>query len=254
MPILTRPWPALREVRRGYVDAIFQRIAPRYDLLTRVLSFGQDRRWKAVVIDRLPPPREDGKILDLATGTAELPLLARQRGRPERVVAVDRSRPMLERGREKAAAAGASGIHFVAGDLNTVPVADDAFDAVLIGYGLRYPQDLRRVLAEILRSLRPGGVFISLDFGIPKDGILRRVMFGYLLAMGTIWGLLLHGRPGTYWHIVESLRAYPGQARLARLMEEVGFERVLVEERLFGSAAIVSGARRPGPAAAILKA
>src|SRR5512132_1524158 len=126
MPILTRPWPALREARRTYVDAIFQRIAPRYDLLTRVLSFGQDRRWKAVVIDRLPPPRDEGVILDLATRTAELPLLARERGRPERIVAVDRSRAMLARGREKATAARAKGIQFVTGDLNAVPVADDA--------------------------------------------------------------------------------------------------------------------------------
>jgi demethylmenaquinone methyltransferase/2-methoxy-6-polyprenyl-1,4-benzoquinol methylase len=246
MPILTRPWPARSEARRAYVDAIFRRIASRYDLLTRVLSFGQDRRWKAVVIDRLPPPRERGVILDLATGTAELPLLARARGRPERVVAVDRSRSMLARGREKAAAARVHGIQFVAGDLNAVPVADDAFDAVLVGYGLRYPHDLRRVLTEIRRSLRPGGVFVSLDFGVPPNGILRRVMFAYLLTMGTIWGLVLHGRPGTYWHIVESLRAYPGQAKLASLMEEVGFERVLVEERLFGSAAIVSGVRGAG--------
>lgn len=243
MPLLTRPWPAVREARRSYVDAIFHRIAPRYDLLTRILSFGQDRRWKSAAIDRLPPPRAEGVILDLATGTAELPLLARARGRPERIVAVDRSRSMLARGRDKAEAARARDIQFVAGDLNAVPVAEDAFDAVLVGYGLRYPHDLRRVLSEIFRSLRPGGTFIALDFGVPRNGILRRVMFGYLLTMGTVWGLLLHGRPGTYWHIVESLRAYPGQAKVAALMEEIGFERVKVEERLFGSAAIVSGVR-----------
>lgn len=243
MPIVTREWPRLREARRRYVDAIFRRIAPRYDLLTRVLSFGQDRRWKGAVIARLPAPRRDGVILDLATGTAELSLLARARGRPERVVAVDRSRSMLARGRAKAAAAGAHGIHFVAGDLNDVPVADGAFDAVLIGYGLRYPQDLKRVLAEILRSLRPGGILVSLDFGIPANGILRRVMYGYLLLMGTLWGAVLHGRPGTYWHIVESLRAYPGQAAVAGLMREVGFQRVTVDERMFGSSAIISGVR-----------
>lgn len=259
MPLLTREWPRLREARRSYVDAIFGRIASRYDLLTRVLSFGQDRRWKAMVLSRLPEPRADGVLLDLATGTAELPLLARERGRPERIVAVDRSRSMLRRGRAKAAAAGANGIQFVAGDLNAVPVADGAFDAVLIGYGLRYPVDLRRTLAEILRSLKPGGVLVSLDFGIPRNGLLRRILFGYLLAMGTVWGLLLHGRPGTYWHIVESLRAYPGQAALGRLMEEVGFDRVRVEERLFGSAAIVSGVRsddqsRPGRRRAALRA
>lgn len=208
-----------------------------------MLSFGQDRRWKEAAIERLPAPRADGIILDLATGTAELPLLARERGRPERVVAVDRSHSMLARGRAKAAAARARDIQFVAGDLNAVPVAAGAFDAVLVGYGLRYPIDLKAVLAEIYRSLRPGGVLVSLDFGIPRNGLLRRVMFGYLLVTGTLWGIVLHGRPGTYWHIVESLRAYPGQEGLARMMEEVGFQRVLVEERLFGSAAIVSGAR-----------
>ena len=243
MPLVTREWPRLREARRAYVDAIFRRIASRYDLLTRVLSFGQDRRWKARVIDRLPAPRVGSVLLDLATGTAELPLLARERGRPERIVAIDRSRSMLERGRAKAEAERARDIQFVAGDLNALPVAENVFDAVLVGYGLRYPLDLRRALAEIRRTLKPGGVFLSLDFGIPRNGIARRVMFGYLLAMGTLWGFLLHGRPGTYWHIVESLRAYPGQAALARLMEEVGFERVTVEERLFGSAAIVTGVR-----------
>jgi demethylmenaquinone methyltransferase/2-methoxy-6-polyprenyl-1,4-benzoquinol methylase len=212
-------------------------------MLTRVLSFGQDRRWKEAAIAALPAPREGGAILDLATGTAELPLLARERGRPERVVAVDRSRSMLARGRAKAAAAGARGIHFVAGDLNAVPVASGAFDAVLVGYGLRYPVDLRGALASILGSLRPGGVLVSLDFGIPRSASLRRILFGYLLSMGTVWGIVLHGRPGTYWHIVESLRAYPGQHGLARLMEEVGFARVTVEERLLGSAAIVRGER-----------
>lgn len=242
-PLITREWPLAREARRSYVDAIFRRIAPRYDLLTRILSFGQDRRWKELAIARLPAPRAGGVILDLATGTAELPLLARERGRSERIVAVDRSRSMLARGRAKAEAARARGIDFVAGDLNAVPVAAGVFDAVLVGYGLRYPVDLPGTLSGIFKSLRPGGVLVSLDFGIPESPILRRVLFGYLLITGTLWGLALHGKPGTYWHIVESLRAYPGQRGLARLMEEAGFECVVVEDRLFGSAAIVRGTR-----------
>jgi demethylmenaquinone methyltransferase/2-methoxy-6-polyprenyl-1,4-benzoquinol methylase len=131
----------------------------------------------------------------------------------------------------------------VAGDLNAVPIASSSFDAVLIGYGLRYPVDLRATLAGVLRTLRPGGVFISLDFGIPRNAVLRRVMNGYLLSMGTVWGVLLHGRPGTYWHIVESLRAYPGQHGVARMMEEVGFTDVTVRERMLGSSAIVRGER-----------
>jgi ubiquinone/menaquinone biosynthesis methyltransferase len=243
MPLVTREWPRPAAQRRHYVDAIFGRIASRYDLLTRVLSFGQDRRWKEAAIAALPEARDDGAILDLATGTAELPLLARARGRRERVVAVDRSRSMLERGREKIRDAGVDRIRFVAGDLNAVPIASSSFDAVLIGYGLRYPVDLRATLAGILQTLRPGGVFISLDFGIPRNAVLRRILYGYLLSMGTMWGVLLHGRPGTYWHIVESLRAYPGQHGVARMMEEVGFTGVTVDERMLGSAAIVRGER-----------
>ncbi|HEV8128171.1 MAG TPA: class I SAM-dependent methyltransferase [Candidatus Eisenbacteria bacterium] len=243
MPLVTREWPRPAAARRNYVDAIFGRIAPRYDLLTRVLSFGQDRRWKEAAIAALPATRDEGAILDLATGTAELPLLARARGRRERVVAVDRSRAMLERGREKVRDAGVDRIRFVAGDLNAVPIASNSFDAVLIGYGLRYPVDLRATLAGILQTLRPGGVFIALDFGIPRNGLFRRIMYGYLLSMGTLWGVVLHGRPGTYWHIVESLRAYPGQHGVARMMEEVGFTRVTVQERLLGSSAIVRGER-----------
>lgn len=245
MPLVTREWPRPAAARRSYVDAIFGRIAPRYDLLTRVLSFGQDRRWKEAAIAALPASREDGAILDLATGTAELPLMARVRGRKERIVGVDRSWAMLEQGREKVRAAGVDKIRFVAGDLNAVPIASSSFDAVMVGYGLRYPVDLRAALAGIFQTLRPGGVFISLDFGIPAHAVFRRIMYGYLLSMGTVWGLVLHGRPGTYWHIVESLRAYPGQHGVARMMEDVGFTRVTVQERMLGSAAIVRG-ERPG--------
>jgi ubiquinone/menaquinone biosynthesis methyltransferase len=243
MPLVTREWPRPAAARRHYVDAIFGRIAPRYDFLTRVLSFGQDRRWKEAAIAALPASREGGAILDLATGTAELPLIARARGRNDRIVAVDRSSSMLAQGRAKVRNAGADKIRFVAGDLSALPIAAGKFDAVLVGYGLRYPVDLRATLAGVLQALRPGGVFISLDFGIPTNAALRRIMYGYLLSMGTVWGLVLHGRPGTYWHIVESLRAYPGQHGVARMMEDVGFTRVTVQERMLGSAAILRGER-----------
>jgi demethylmenaquinone methyltransferase/2-methoxy-6-polyprenyl-1,4-benzoquinol methylase len=244
MPLLLRPWPSRPDERRAYVDAIFRRVAPRYDLLTRLLSAGRDRRWKEETISLLPPPRPGGRILDLATGTAELPLLARRAGRPETIVALDRSAAMLARARAKRAAnPSVSGIRFVVGDLNALPVADGSFDAVLVGYGLRYPPDLGGMLAAIYRALRPGGVFLSLDFGLPSRGWYRRLCLAYLLTAGTIWGTLLHGRPDTYWHIVESLRAYPGQSALLRLMEDAGFARVMTADRLGGIAVIAMGER-----------
>jgi demethylmenaquinone methyltransferase/2-methoxy-6-polyprenyl-1,4-benzoquinol methylase len=131
----------------------------------------------------------------------------------------------------------------VVGDLNSLPVAEESFDAVLMGYGLRYPVDLPATLAAIRRALRPGGVFLSLDFGLPENVWYRRLCLAYLLAAGTTWGALLHGRPDTYWHIVESLRAYPGQRALLRMLDEAGFTRSVVADRLGGIAVIAMGER-----------
>jgi ubiquinone/menaquinone biosynthesis C-methylase UbiE len=82
-----------------------------------------------------------------------------------------------------------------------------------------------------------------LDFGLPESGWYRRLCLGYLMAAGTMWGALLHGRPGTYWHIVESLRAYPGQRALLRMLDEAGFARSVVADRLGGIAVIAMGER-----------
>ena len=236
-------WPADGAARRAYADAIFRRVAPRYDLLTRLLSFGSDRRWKEELVALLPPPREGGRILDLASGTGELPILVRRAGRAEPIVALDRNREMLARARAKGLGSNGAGVAFVVGDLNSLPVAEGAFDAVLMGYGLRYPVDLPATLASIRRALRPGGVFLSLDFGLPESAWYRRLCLGYLMAAGTVWGALLHGRPATYWHIVESLRAYPGQRALLRMLEDAGFARVVVADRLGGIAAIAMASR-----------
>lgn len=240
---MLRPWPTDGTARRAYADAVFGRIAPRYDLLTRLLSFGSDRRWKEELVGLLPTPRAGGRILDLATGTGELPLAARRAGRTETIVALDRNQAMLGRARAKGLGARGEGVVFVVGDLNSLPVAEGAFDAVLMGYGLRYPMDLKATLVAIRKSLRPGGVFLSLDFGLPENAWYRRFCLAYLLAAGTLWGALLHGRPGTYWHIVESLRAYPGQRALLAMLEEAGFARVLAADRLGGIAVIAMGER-----------
>ncbi|MBI4363965.1 MAG: ubiquinone/menaquinone biosynthesis methyltransferase [Candidatus Latescibacteria bacterium] len=237
-----REWPLDREGRARYADSIFAAIAARYDLLTTLLSFGQDRRWKASVVAWLPNDTPRGHVLDLATGTAAIPLLLRRALPSARIVGLDRSRAMIEEARRKCA--GDPGIEIVHGDLNAVPFAARRFDAVTMAYGLRYLTDIRRSIAEIFRLLRPGGVIVCLDFGLPKRRWYRRLALGYLLAMGTVWGLLLHRRADTYWHIVESLRAYPGQDAVAAAMREVGFTDVSLEERL-GGISVTAYGRKP---------
>jgi len=239
-----REWPRDAEARDAYVDSIFGSIARRYDLLTRLLSFGRDRRWKARLLDALSPDRGAGVLLDLACGTGALPLLLRERGFDGVIVGLDRSLPMLAVAKHRLSGRGDSGVALVAGDLNALPVGDGTVDAVTMGYGLRYLTSIPDSLAQIQRVLRPGGIFVSLDFGVPPRRWYRRLAFTYLLVFGTLWGLLLHGRAGTYWHIVESLRAYPGQKTVAGWMREAGFCDVTVQEQLGGISAILAG-RKP---------
>lgn len=237
-----RPWPRDRATRRAYVDSVFRRVAPQYDRLTRLLSFGQDDRWKSTLVGLLPDGSRDARILDLATGTAAFPLLLRRAGHRGTIVGVDRSRDMLRRAVPKCSSD--PGVRFVEADLNAPPFAPASFDVVLIGYGLRYLDDLGESMRAAHRVLRPGGVLLSLDFGLPPRRWYRSLCLAYLFVFGTLWGLLLHRKADTYWHIVESLEAYPGQEALARALLEADFTNVAIAEQL-GGISVLARAERP---------
>jgi demethylmenaquinone methyltransferase/2-methoxy-6-polyprenyl-1,4-benzoquinol methylase len=236
-----QPWPRDAVRRRAYVDAVFRRVAPRYDRLTSLLSFGQDERWKSSIVELLPVGTKPASILDLATGTAAFPHILRRAGHVGPIVGVDRSRAMLALAHEKCSSL--ADVRFVQGDLNALPVAEGSFDVILVGYGLRYLDDLKGAMRAAYQVLRPGGVFLSLDFGVPRDPWHRRLCLSYLFCFGTLWGLLLHGKLDTYWHIVESIQAYPGQDALAGALEGAGFEDIVLVERL-GGISVVARARR----------
>lgn len=237
---LIRPWPRDRARRRAYVDDVFERVAPQYDRLTRLLSFGMDDRWKAGLLTLLREEHRDSSVLDLATGTGAFPLLLRREGHRGPIVGADRSSAML--GLARAKCDGAE-IRFVEADLNALPFAPESFDVIVMGYGLRYLDDLPRAMAAVHRVLRPGGMFLTLDFGVPRNAWMRAFCFSYLFVVGTLWGLVLHGRADTYWHIVESLEAYPGQDALVSALERAGFGQLLVAERIGGLSVVTSASR-----------
>jgi demethylmenaquinone methyltransferase/2-methoxy-6-polyprenyl-1,4-benzoquinol methylase len=112
-----------------------------------------------------------------------------------------------------------------------------------MGYGLRYLGDVPGALRQIRGTLRPGGLLVTLDFGLPEPGWYRSLCLGYLFVFGTIWGLALHGKADTYWHIVESLRAYPGQRALAGMLVDAGFGPVAILEDLGGISVTVHAER-----------
>ena len=218
------------EGKRRYVRTLFDRIADRYDFITRFLSYGQDRRWKRRLLELAEiAPQE--RVLDLACGTGDIAFAAAERTR--RVVGLDLTHRMLQLAQRRGSA-----VRFVQGDMLTLPLAGARFDVVTTGYGLRNVPDLPRALAEIRRVLVPGGRLLSLDFNRPTNPAVRAGYLAYLSVVGSALGFALHRDPDTYRYIPESIRLYPGAHAVARLMEAAGFETVAVIPLLGGLMAI----------------
>jgi demethylmenaquinone methyltransferase/2-methoxy-6-polyprenyl-1,4-benzoquinol methylase len=225
--------------KRRYVRALFARIADRYDLITVLLSYGRDRRWKRRLID-LAAPAPDARVLDLATGTGDIALALRDRTRY--VVGLDLTPRMIELARAKAGQR--SSPAFLVGDMQALPFPAASFDLVTTGYGLRNVPDLTAAVDEIARVLKPGGQALSLDFDRPTNRIVRAIYLAYLSVVGGALGWMLHRDPDTYRYIPASIRRYPGAAGVGRLLEERGFTRVRHYRVLGGLMAIHHAYRR----------
>lgn len=207
--------------KRRFVRAIFATIADRYDFITVVLSYGQDRRWKRRLVD-LAAPRQDARALDLATGTGDIAFALAERG--ARVVGLDITFRMIELARGKVARSGP--LHFLVGDMAALPFPTRSFDIVTTGYGLRNVPNLEMAIDEISRVLTPGGQLLSLDFNRPSNRIVRSAYLAYLTVVGAALGWLLHRDPDTYRYIPASIRQYPGADAVARVLESRGFTGV----------------------------
>lgn len=222
------------ESKQRYVRRLFSTIAHRYDLITVVLSFGLDRRWKRRAL-RLATPVTGTRVLDLACGTGDLAFAGASKGAS--VVGLDVTLGMLQIARSKhsppSAALGArrpagadpGSVTFVQADMMALPFAAHSFEIVTIGYGLRNVPELRTALHEIHRVLRPGGRMVSLDFNHPRHRVVRAIYLAHLTVVGSILGWLLHRDPDTYRYIPASILRYPGAPAIVRMLEEAGFTR-----------------------------
>jgi ubiquinone/menaquinone biosynthesis methyltransferase len=213
---------ATPEGKGRYVRTLFATIADRYDLITVLLSYGQDRRWKRRLI-AMAVPRPGVRALDLATGTGDIAFGLAAHG--AQVTGLDITHRMIELARDKAN--GRRGApRFLVGDMLALPFPARAFDIVTTGYGLRNVPNLAAAIDEIGRVLAPGGQIVSLDFNRPSNRVVRAAYLAYLTTVGAAVGWLLHRDPDTYRYIPASIRTYPGAAAVARLFEARGFSRV----------------------------
>lgn len=200
------------------VAAMFDQVARRYDLTNDVLSLWRTATWRRAVTAALRPGPGQ-VILDLAagTGTSSEPLAAAGAD----VVACDFSLGMLTEGRRRY-----PGRRFVAGDGLALPFADGTFDAVTISFGLRNLTDTAAGLRELLRVTRPGGLLVVCEFSTPTFGPLRTVYLEYLMRALPAIAERVSSDPSAYGYLADSIRAWPDQEGLARVLADAGWRRV----------------------------
>jgi len=228
------------DAKRRHNRRLFGTIAARYDLITRLLSFGRDQHWKSRLLD-LAAVSAGQQSLDLACGTGDLAFAAAGRG--ARVLALDLTPEMIAHARARDDARQRD-VRWVVGDMTQLPVASGTIDVVTTGYGLRNVPDLPAALVEAYRVLKPGGRLCSLDFDRPESRWVRTIYLAYLNVAGGVLGWILHRDPETYQYIPASIRRYPGARGVCALMTAAGFADVR-HLSVFGGFMAIHTARRP---------
>lgn len=219
------------------VQAMFDRVAPRYDLANAALSFGQDAHWRRVTARAARPA--DGVVLDVAAGPGNVAVELVRHGAAE-VVALDLSFNMLAEG----ASRGHERITWVNGDAQALPFPDASFDAVTISFGLRNVPDPRRALREFARVTRPGGRVVVCEFANPTSAPFRAVYRRYLVGALPRLARVVSSSAPAYRYLADSILAWPDRASIANWIAEAGYQEVLVKDLALGIVAVHRGFRR----------
>jgi demethylmenaquinone methyltransferase/2-methoxy-6-polyprenyl-1,4-benzoquinol methylase len=222
---------------------MFDRIAPRYDLLNRLMSFGLDRYWRRRAIDALSP-YGNGHVLDIGCGTGDVTLDLLRRNPDATVTGIDLSQPMLNLAVAKAGRAGLSArATFQAGDATALPFGPGAFDAVVCAFCFRNIAHHGSALAEMRRVLRPGGSLVILELTAPTCPIMRLVHGLYTHAVVPLLGRCL-SLGSAYRYLAESIDHFPPAGQVVELMRQTGFEAAACHS-LSGGVVTVFAARKP---------
>ena len=227
--------------RAAKVNALFARIARRYDFLNDLQSFGLHRLWKRRVV-RLAQIKSGDRALDLCCGTGDISFALARGGAA--TTGLDFSPQMLEVAVQRQSANSklkTQNLKFLQGDAQQLPFPENSFDIVTVGYGLRNITSWERGLDEMWRVARPGARLIVLDFGKPANALWRGLYFAHLKMSVPLMGWLFCGDASAYAYILESLKHYPAQLAVAEKMRALKLENVRVINLLGGAMAINCG-------------
>ncbi|PLX82523.1 MAG: bifunctional demethylmenaquinone methyltransferase/2-methoxy-6-polyprenyl-1,4-benzoquinol methylase UbiE [Desulfuromonas sp.] len=232
----------ISEKGRG-IREMFDAIAPRYDLLNRVLSLGIDRRWRTFAVRQLQIP-EGGKVLDVATGTGDVALeIATQTPESVHIVGEDFTQGMLVLGKEKIAESPhRSRISLVNAPCEAMPHPSRTFDGVTIAFGIRNVVDRPAGLREMHRVLKPGGRAVILEFSNPRSRLFKALYHFYFRRILPFVGGLI-SRRSAYQYLPDSVLEFPDQESFMALMAEAGFTRLRHFDQTFGIATVYVGER-----------
>jgi demethylmenaquinone methyltransferase/2-methoxy-6-polyprenyl-1,4-benzoquinol methylase len=214
------PW----EQKAERVRAVFSSVAGKYDLMNDLMSFGVHRLWKRFTLS-LTGLKPGQRALDVAGGTGDLAVgLARQVGKTGQVVLSDINPEMLCAGRDRLIDAGFAGnVECVLADAERLPCADDSFDCVTIGFGLRNVTDKAAALSSMYRVLRPGGQLLVLEFSAPVAPGLKPIYDAYSFSVLPRLGEWVAKDAASYRYLAESIRMHPDQETLLAMLNEAGF-------------------------------
>lgn len=236
-----RPFKDSEKTKKEQVAEMFNRIAGRYDLMNRFLSARIDISWRKKAINKL---RKDqpAHILDVATGTADMALMAWNLLKPSRITGIDISEGMLELGRKKIEKEGLTDyIQLHTGDAETINFADHTFDAVMVAFGVRNFENLEKGLQEIKRVLKPGGRLIVLEFSKPRRKAVKGLYNLYMGLVAPQVARWFRQNKEAYTYLNESANAFPDRHLFTDILKKVGYSDTGFQPLTFGICCIYVG-------------
>ena len=227
--------------KKQQVAGMFDDIANRYDFLNRFLSGGIDTRWRKKAISQLYDLNPK-TILDVATGTADVAIMASRLLNPDKIIGIDISDGMLDMGRKKTAKLGLQGsIELLNGDSEAINFNDNSFDAVTVAFGVRNFQHLETGLKEIKRVLKPGGKLVVLEFSKPKMPFVRAVYNFYMKIVTPNMGKLFSKNRDAYQYLDESIKKFPEGKKFTDILDNLGYQKTYNKPLSLGICSIYCG-------------